>query len=91
MRLNESGPSLFRSEEIRIREDNKVESESVDVRFFANIAVMFAFVSGAGRNGKNELLSQKCPQAASLVAEERGFGCVRDVGGDTDNDRDSQF
>ena len=32
MRLNESGPSLFRSEEIQIREDNKLESESVDVR-----------------------------------------------------------
>ena len=32
MRLNESGPSLFQSEEIRIREDNKLESESVDVR-----------------------------------------------------------
>ena len=31
MRLNESGPSLFQSEEIRICEDNKVESESVDV------------------------------------------------------------
>ena len=31
MRLNESGLSLFRSEEIRIRKDNKVESESVDV------------------------------------------------------------
>ena len=30
MRLNESGSSLFWSEEIRIREDNKVESESVD-------------------------------------------------------------
>ena len=32
MRLKESGPSLFRSEEIRRRADNKVESESVDVR-----------------------------------------------------------
>ena len=32
MRLNESEPSLFRSEEIRIRKDNKVEPESVDVR-----------------------------------------------------------
>ena len=32
MRLNESGPSLFGSEEIRIREDNKVEPESVDIR-----------------------------------------------------------
>ena len=32
MRLSESGPSLFRSEEIRIREEDKqVESESVDV------------------------------------------------------------
>ena len=31
MRLNESGPSLFQSEEIRIHEDNEVESESVDV------------------------------------------------------------
>ena len=31
MRLNKSGPSLFGSEEIRIREDNKLESESVDV------------------------------------------------------------
>ena len=28
MRLNESRPSLFRSEEIQIREDNKVESET---------------------------------------------------------------
>ena len=34
MRKNESGPSLFGSEEIRIREDNKVESESVDVRVY---------------------------------------------------------
>ena len=32
MRLNESGPSLFRSEELQIREDNKLESESVNVR-----------------------------------------------------------
>ena len=31
MRLNESGPSPFGSEEIQIREGNKVESESVDV------------------------------------------------------------
>ena len=31
MRLNESGPSLFRSEEIWRRADNKVELESVDV------------------------------------------------------------
>ena len=30
------------------------------------------FVSGAGRNSTNELLSQKCPQAASLVDEEQG-------------------
>ena len=29
MRLNESGLSLFRSEEIQIRKDNKLESESV--------------------------------------------------------------
>ena len=32
MRLNESGPSLFRTEEIRIRKDNKLESEPVEVR-----------------------------------------------------------
>ena len=32
MRPNESRPSLFWSEEFRICEDNKVESESVDVR-----------------------------------------------------------
>ena len=32
LRLNDSGPSLFPSEEIRIREDNKLESESEDVR-----------------------------------------------------------
>ena len=32
MRLNESRPSLFGSEEIRRRADNKVELESVDVR-----------------------------------------------------------
>ena len=32
MRLKESGPSLFGSEEIQRRGDNKVESESVDVR-----------------------------------------------------------
>ena len=31
MRLNESRPSLFGSEEIRRCADNKVESESVDV------------------------------------------------------------
>ena len=31
MRLNKSGLSLFGSEEIRRRVDNKVESESVDV------------------------------------------------------------
>ena len=31
MRLNKSGQSLFRSKEIRIREDNKLESESEDV------------------------------------------------------------
>ena len=31
MRLKESGPSLFQSEEIQIRKDNKVESEPVDV------------------------------------------------------------
>ena len=30
MRLKESGLSLFESEEIRRRSDNKVESESVD-------------------------------------------------------------
>ena len=29
------------------------------------------FVSGAGRNSKNKLLSLKCPQAASLVVEEQ--------------------
>ena len=29
------------------------------------------FVSGAGRNGKNGLLSQICPQAVSLVVEEQ--------------------
>ena len=29
------------------------------------------FVSGAGRNGKNWLFSQKCPQAAGLAAEEQ--------------------
>ena len=32
MRLKESGPSLFGSEEIWRRTENKVESESVDVR-----------------------------------------------------------
>ena len=31
MTLNESGPNLSPSEEIRIREDSKLESESVDV------------------------------------------------------------
>ena len=31
MRLNESGPSLFASEEIQRRVDNKLESESVDI------------------------------------------------------------
>ena len=30
--INKSGLSLFRSEEIQIREDNKVELESVDAR-----------------------------------------------------------
>ena len=34
MRLNESRPSLFGSEEIRRREDNKLESESVDVHVY---------------------------------------------------------
>ena len=29
------------------------------------------FVSGAGRNGKNGLLSRKCTQAASLIVEEQ--------------------
>ena len=32
MRLKESGPSLFGSEEIHRRADNKVELESVDAR-----------------------------------------------------------
>ena len=37
--------------------------------FFANIAVTFAVLFGAGRDDKDGLLSQKCPQTGSVCKQ----------------------
>ena len=62
----------------------------MSAKLFREHCCHVCFVSGAGRNGKKGLLSRKCLQAASLVAEEQG-SCVRDAGGDADSDRDGEF
>ena len=63
MRLNESGSSLFGSEEIRRRVDNKVESESVNVCVELTCLVQEETVKTG--------FCQESVQAASLVVEEQ--------------------